>query len=93
MVNAIMKKFDVDKTTAEEYLEQLSNYGISNLDDLENTNVYICPKCGSAVVVEECETNQYWTNNGDRCVIHNCYYCGESLEDVDLEEGSKPLFE
>ena len=91
MINAIIKKFRVGKVTAEEYLEQLAEDGISTPADLENTSVYICPDCGAAVVVGECETDRYWTNNGDRCITHTCYYCGGTLEDIDLEKGCETL--
>jgi len=44
-----------------------------------------CISCGEFVDLDECETDHYWTNNGDRIVYHICSHCGESVEPIELD--------
>lgn len=41
-----------------------------------------CVHCGALVNLDECETDQYWTDEGDRVVYHVCPECGESVEEI-----------
>lgn len=93
MKEYLMKKFKVDSYDAEEMVDVLIEKGIETLKELKETAVHICPGCGSIVVVGECKTDQYWTDDGDRCVYHKCYYCDSSLEMIDTVNGNVPLDE
>ena len=51
----------------------------------EEENI-VCRHCGEKIEdIESCETDQYWTNDGDRIVYHICPECGEALEDIDFD--------
>lgn len=41
-----------------------------------------CHSCGTNVETDECDTDQYWTNNGNRVVFHICPQCGDSVEEL-----------
>lgn len=41
-----------------------------------------CSHCSARVDLCECETDSFWTNDGDRVVYHVCPECGESVEDT-----------
>lgn len=41
-----------------------------------------CRHCSTLVDLEECKTDQYWTNDGDRVVYHVCPECGEPIETI-----------
>lgn len=41
-----------------------------------------CRHCGSMIDVNDCSTDQYWTNDGDRVVYHVCPVCGEAIEEI-----------
>lgn len=44
-----------------------------------------CERYYTSADLEECETDQYWTNNGDRIVFHVCKYCGKSVEGMNFD--------
>ena len=63
-------------------------------EDKDNKIGYaVCPECGETVILADCETDQYFTNDGDRCVYHLCSECGEPIETIDLVNGNRMLEE
>lgn len=69
-------RLDIDKIGLKESVEPKSN-------------LVTCRNCGEENIdLSECETDYYWTNDGDRVVYHKCPYCGEPLEDIDFGSGS-----
>lgn len=38
-----------------------------------------CYHCNALVDIDECDTDSYWTNDGDRVVFEICPFCGESV--------------
>jgi len=45
-------------------------------------SIETCRHCGSVVDVDDCSTEQCWTNEGDRVVYHKCPVCGEAIEEI-----------
>lgn len=62
-------------------------------DNSKKIGYAICPNCKETVILADCETDRYFTNNGDRCIYHICCECGEPIETIDLENGNKMLEE
>lgn len=62
----------------------------------DNSNMIgyaVCPTCLETVVLADCDTDQYFTHSGDRCIYHICCECGEPIENIDLVNGNKTLAE
>ena len=51
----------------------------------------VCPECCETVILADCETDVYYTHDGDRCIYHVCSECGEPIETIDLVNGNKTL--
>lgn len=48
----------------------------------EERNMKYCSHCKELVDIDDCETDSFWTNDGDRVVYHVCPNCNESVEDT-----------
>lgn len=71
MKNIISKYINVEKPRKR----------LTESDTYTNT----CRHCGEKDIdLYDCETDQYWSDDGDRIVYHKCPNCGEPLEDIDF---------
>ena len=49
-----------------------------------------CRHCNAIIDdIDNYETDQYWTNDGDRIVYHKCPECGEALEELDFDNDNE----
>lgn len=44
-----------------------------------------CYHCNALVDIDECDTDSYWTNDGDRVVFEICPFCGEAVEAITFD--------
>ena len=49
-----------------------------------NENIKFCCHCDARVNIEDCDTDKYWTNDGDHVLFHICPECGDSVEDIEI---------
>lgn len=55
----------------------------------ESDNI-CCRHCHTIIDdIDDCETDKYWTNDGDRIVYHKCPECGESIEELDFDNDNE----
>jgi predicted RNA-binding Zn-ribbon protein involved in translation (DUF1610 family) len=53
--------------------------------EIHSHNEEKCSHCGATVDLDDCESDKYWTNNGDRIVYHVCPMCGDSVERISFD--------
>ena len=53
----------------------------------------VCPNCKETIILANCETEKYYTYDGDKCIYHVCCECGEPIETIDLINGNRLLEE
>lgn len=82
---------DDDKKLSDELRSKYREFVRSNKSLKENAkpNVRPCSHCGADVDLDDCDTDQYWTNDGDRVVYHVCPECGDSVEETQFDESLK----